>query len=256
VSGEAEERIITLGRCPNFRDLGGYATDDGRSTRGDLLFRSGWLDLSDPAERSRFDGKGVRHVFDFRNDAERAHQALDLPGAPTVIPLGIDRGSMGDYLAKLPTLTDAEVDTKAAMARMYAEMMKDGAEQFRRFFAGVLESEEPLMIMCTLGKDRTGVASALLLAALGVDKDAIFDNYLLSARAYRDHGPVFEARFRQASPNVPFARMRDVFTVHSEYLEAAWKAAEAKSGNMAGFLEREMGLTDARRAKLKNRFTQ
>ena len=75
---------------------------------------------------------------------------------------------MGPHLAKLATPGASQLDTKGAMTQMYYELLDEGREQFRSFHASAAENEGPLMIMCTLGKDRTGVASALLLTAIGV----------------------------------------------------------------------------------------
>ena len=252
------DRVTPLGNCPNFRHMGGYSTDDGRVTRPDRLFRTGWLDLSEAREGDRFARHGVRQVFDFRLDAEQSHQPVMFPGpgAQTVTRLGIDRGSMGPHLERLATPGLSRPDTRRVMTQMYFEMLDAGRAQFRTFLSEAAKGEGPLMIMCTLGKDRTGVASALLLTALGVRWEDVLSDYMITATSLRGYDEIFAERANFKARGIDLESVRDMLTVHPEYLESMRRRAEEISGGLNAFLEGPLALTMEQRARLRDVYTR
>jgi protein-tyrosine phosphatase len=252
------DRATTLGGCPNFRHMGDYTTDDGRMTRRDRLFRSGWLDLAAPSESDRFTKYGIQRVFDFRLDAEQAQQPVMFPttGAPTVTRLGIDRGSMGPHIQNLATPGALSSDTRRVMAQMYYEMLDEGRDRFQAFLREAAESEGPLMIMCTLGKDRTGVASALLLTALGVQWKDVLRDYMITARTLRGYDEIFAQRANFAARGIELESVRDMLTVHPEYLESMHRRALEISGSLDAFLESQLALSSKSRKRLRDLYTR
>lgn len=241
----AMDRFLPLG-SRNFRHMGGYAVPGGRTTRADRLFRSGWFELANDEAVRRFAELGIGQVFDLRTDAERERQPHILPeGGPELVPLPITSGSMGAYLDTVSTLDPAEIDCKSAMVRMYAEMPQQGRSAFEGLFRALGEGDGGALIICATGKDRTGVASALLLTALGVREPEVLGDYLVSADVYRGHEEEFARRHGyEERTGHPLGLFRDVFTVHPEYLEAAGIDALARTL-----------LTDADRQRLGDRFT-
>ena len=251
------DRVTPLGGCPNFRHMGGYPTHDGRTTRAALLFRTGWLQLRAENEVERFRAYRIRQVFDFRNEAERLRQPLALPEPDdaSTSGLAIDHGSMTGYLQALSGGSSSASGTRLAMTTMYREMIRNGAQQFAALLTAAAQADGPLMVACALGKDRTGVACALLLAALGVSKSDIFSDYLISAEAYRDHGERLYESFNFADRGIPFEVVRDVLTVHPEYLEAVWREMEAECGSADRFIRQGLHLADEARARLRDQYT-
>jgi len=251
-----DDRVTPLGGCLNFRHLGGYRTDDGRTTRADLMFRTGWLDLQG-GDVEPFRARGIRQVFDFRNDAERSRQPFALPGldAADITGLPIDHGSMAGYLQALSADSSSAAETKRAMATMYGEMVHDGAGQFAKLLDLASKAGGPVMVACSLGKDRTGVASALLLAALGVSKDDIFGDYLISAEVYGDCTETLYEKMQFSARGIRFEVVRDILTVHPEYLEAAWTEMEKACGGANDFIRRRLNVSDEMRARLREKYT-
>jgi protein-tyrosine phosphatase len=245
-------RVTPLGGAKNFRHIGDYAVGDGRSTRADRLLRTGWMDLSEPGESARFQDHKVSMVIDLRLPNELAQQPLRLPNESSlrVVGLGIEQGSMAGYLRDLSKMTPEQADTKGAMARMYYEMLDEAQPQFRQFFAEAAESAGPLLIMCTLGKDRTGVAVALLLAALGVRWDDILSDYMISAEALRGYDEVFAQRANLAASGINLELVRDMLTVHPEYLEGVRRRAEEISGSLEAFIAGPLGVTAEQKQRL------
>jgi protein-tyrosine phosphatase len=222
----ATERFLTLGGSHNFRHMGGYPAAGGRTTRGDRLYRSGWFALEGD-DVARFSALGITQLFDLRTAAERDKQPLVLPdGGPEQISLPMASGSMGAYLDTVSRLEPDEIDCKSAMVRMYGEMPEQGMAAFASLFEQLAEGEGGALIICATGKDRTGVASALLLTALGVSREDVLADYMISADVYRGHEEEFARRHNyEARTGHALGLFRDVFTVHPEYLDAVGDGA-------------------------------
>lgn len=188
------QRRIDLEGCFNFRDLGGYATEDGRRVRWRQLFRSDALQhlTADDVEVVTCQ-LGVRHVVDLRSsgelEAEGRGRLAAAPGRFHHLPLfdGVLPSDPGRGLEEI-TLADR-----------YFMMAEFAQEPIARVLATLGESEAPAVYHCAAGKDRTGVISALLLALLGVSDAAIVADYaatqealdavvdrLLSAESYQE----------------------------------------------------------------------
>ncbi|KTT95243.1 protein tyrosine phosphatase, partial [Sphingomonas yabuuchiae] len=181
VAAPADTRVLPLQGGRNFRDLGGYRTADGRTVKWGLLYRSGQMHDLTPADYVTLQKLGIRTVCDFRDTAERTRE-------PTLWPAGQRPKVLSDDYAldmsamRLPgdpsTWTHEQVVT--AMTATYPKLLDQFNGQYRRMFAELLAGDVPLAFHCTAGKDRTGVAAALLLTALGVPRATIIDDYLLS----------------------------------------------------------------------------
>jgi protein-tyrosine phosphatase len=251
------DRFVRIGDSLNFRHLGGYRTGDGRITRADTLYRGGWFELAGERDADLFAETGIRHIFDFRSGPEREKRPLAgaIREQAEIVELGISPGSMGPYLQSLSRMPLAEVDCKGAMVRMHSEMLGEGTARFREFFGHLAEGDGAVMIMCSTGKDRTGVASALLLSALGVARDTVFEDYLISAEVYRGKEVEFARNHGLERLGVDLELVRDVFTVHPEYLGAVWRRIDDTAGGMDAFLADAMGVTSDRRNMLRDRFT-
>ncbi|CAN7218343.1 tyrosine-protein phosphatase [Microbacterium sp. LjRoot45] len=149
----------------NFRDVGGLPAGSG-VTRHGVLFRSGNLARVGEEGRAALRSLGLRHIVDLREDAEIAYEPTDLGDLPVVtrrVPLFA--GSASSFFEEDVTLAD-----------LYRTLVDGSSEAIVQIVRGVVD-DAPLLVHCTVGKDRTGVAVALTLAAAGVDEDAIVADY-------------------------------------------------------------------------------
>src|SRR5881227_4063439 len=177
-------RHLALQGASNFRDLGGYPTIDGRTTRWRHIFRSNHLGQLTAADIAVVRALGVRSAFDFRGVEERAAGVCvvneitvhSLPIEPTVV--AALRAELGRGRLTAPVALEL-------MRESYRNYVRHNTASFRNLFGHLLEDRAPLVIHCTAGKDRTGFASALILHALGVSDDVIAEDYLLTNRYYR-----------------------------------------------------------------------
>ena len=171
----AAERELPLAKGSNFRDLGGYKGAGGKTVRWGKVFRSGALPLLTDEDYTLLGGLNLGTIVDLRSLEERevaATQLDDRSGALFVSndyslkPLMANMGSMkGEYV--------------------YTGMEKLLAPQYRSLFKRLLADDGAVMYHCSAGQDRTGIASALILSALGVDRETILADYHLSTQLRR-----------------------------------------------------------------------
>lgn len=149
----------------NFRDTGGLLADGGR-TRPGVLFRSGNLAALTGDGRAALGGLGVRRIVDLRADDEVDAEPSRVAG------LGLDTVRVPLFLGSVASFFIDDI----ALPEMYRALVDGAADRLVTVARSVLE-RHPVLVHCTVGKDRTGVAIAVLLAAVGVDREAIVADY-------------------------------------------------------------------------------
>ena len=173
-------RHLPLDGAYNVRDLGGYATRDGRETRWHTIFRAaGMSDMTSDAQQTLLD-EGVRTVIDFRGKQELEESPNVFHDSPDVSYRHYN--IIGEEIFAewaVSPVTGIPVDR---LSTMYRTILDRRGEEFRRTLATLAEPAElPAIYHCSAGKDRTGVVSALLLGIAGVPDDVIAEDYGLSA---------------------------------------------------------------------------
>jgi protein-tyrosine phosphatase len=158
--------------CCNFRDVGGHRTIDGGRIRPRRLFRSDSLAEASPTDCELLERVGLRTVIDLRDTGEAAF-AGRYPGRVDTyhhLPLG-------------NPMHDAPIRWSDPMevARRYYDLMVDGGDAIAEVFAVLTDpSTYPVVVHCSVGKDRTGIVIALVLSALGVTDDDVAGDYAAS----------------------------------------------------------------------------
>jgi protein-tyrosine phosphatase len=170
------DRLVPFSGVLNFRDLGGYETEDGRHTRWGRLFRSDAMHDLTEDDLEMFRELGIACVVDLRSvsEVERTgrglltHEPLHFVNSPVLTSLQTDESR-----------TDID---EGYMSRRYLEYLDMGAPAFVRVIEEMTNAENyPLVFNCFLGKDRTGVVAALVLSCLGVRRSSIVEDYALTA---------------------------------------------------------------------------
>ena len=242
------DRHLRLDGASNFRDLGGYAGRDGRTLRWRRLFRSDHLAGLSEADRRRLVQLGLARAFDFRGVTERESAAYDLPGLHQH-PLSIEPEVM-DWLqaAKASGRTITVPVVVGLMQDLYRSLVGAHAHRFAELFEQLLDADAPLVFHCTAGKDRTGVAAALILLALGVPRDVVMQDYLLTNALYRRPSTPPS----QLSPEAVDALWR----VQEDFLEAALQAIDGEAGGLEAYLQHRLRLSPAARRALETRYLE
>jgi protein-tyrosine phosphatase len=204
-------------------------------------------DVSD-ADLSVLDGLGLRTICDLRSDAECAQK----PNRPAVgiEPIVHRIGFMpyrGDELlaaARAGAIAPRQIETR--VREIYRRFVTDQAPQFAKLLELLQTEPLPMLIHCTSGRDRTGFASAVILMALGVERAAITEDYLLSNHYRRD------LTFQIGGP-VDDSVMATLTNAHPDYLAAAFDAIDTGWGSAEGYLRQALGLSAAGRQLLHDR---
>ena len=242
------DRSLRLAGASNFRDLGGYPSALGGVVRWRRLFRSDHLAALTPADVQAVRDLGVTRAFDFRGATERAAVPYDVPGmaqfALSIEPTVVQR--MKDLLQAGQTVTPEH--TAELMRQTYRAFVHDNAERFADLFQHLLDNDAPLVFHCTAGKDRTGFAAALILLALGVQRDVVMHDYLLTNDLYR----MPHHTDGRTSPDV----LKVLWRVQADFLEAALDAVAHDHGGVDQYLARALGVGAMERQRLQTLYLQ
>lgn len=262
------EKILT--GAPNARDLGGIETMDGRRIKPNRLIRSGMLARLTDEDVEYLKSAGLKTVVDFRTSAERVQKPdRVIDGAEYIVCPMLEDKTDGITRDK-PESEDEEAQRTLKMARRLMEHDPDGVRQmrslypilvtldhsiehYRKFFEILLKHEDgALLYHCTMGKDRVGTATALLLTALGVPREGIVADYMITrercapgtqrllnnCRKFTDDEAVLEFVYR-------------LDTVQEDFIAATFETIDEVHGGMDRFLRDKMGLDAAAIERLK-----
>lgn len=259
------DRHVPLDGPSNFRDFGGYESRNGGRVKRGELYRSDHLADLTPADLAALAPHGIRLICDLRRDHERDMNPTAWTGdsAPEVLHLPLfseRRDSVMTLIANEPGGRSDPAKARAGMVELYERMVteEESLGNIRVIFDKVLHApSRPLLIHCSGGKDRTGVSAALILTALGVPGDAVFEDFLMTNALYD-----IEERVRtRGAQLITVAEGEEewseealvpIFSVEAGYLEAAFAAGKEKFGSVDALLREGVGLTDAEREKLKD----
>jgi protein-tyrosine phosphatase len=244
---DSPARHLSLQGASNFRDLGGYPTADGRTTRWRHIFRSNHLGQLTAADIAIVRALGVRSAFDFRGVEERA-AGVCVVNEITVHSLPIEPTVVAALHAELAAGKLTAPVALEIMRESYRNYVRHNTHSFRTLFGHLLEDRAPLVIHCTAGKDRTGFASALILHALGVPDDVIAEDYLLTNQFYR--------RDATAATDLPDDVRNAIGSVEASYLAAAFEAVGNEYGDLETYLRDGLRLGTAERTALRERYLQ
>ena len=240
------QRLLPLSGASNFRDLGGYAGHDGRRVRWRRLFRSDHLAGLTPGDLAQLAALGLGTAVDFRGESERSAMPYTLPGVQ-LMSLAIEPSVVQrmDELAAAGRPRDAALAADA-MRDLYVRLVDHSAPHFATLFSHLLQTESPLVFHCTAGKDRTGVAAALLLLALGVHADDVMHDFLLTRQHYRRPPGLMG----DTAPEV----LEVMWNVQEDFLHAALERIEQAHGGVQRYLVERLGLDSAAQAALAERY--
>ena len=256
----AAQRNVPLAGSINFRDLGGYANADGRRVRWGRLFRSGHMANLTAQAKTDLSALGIQTVCDFRMAEERETEVAALPNDPRIEILGIPPG-IGDrfFFHRLFDSTDDPAKVVEAMHDMLRALVVTAAPRYARLFELLLERPSgAVLINCSAGKERTGLASVLLLSALGVPRATIAYDFMLSQRYFPAESEiprVLQKYAVRATGDTARNLIAPLLETRASYLQSAFAAIDELYGSTAGMLQQLYGLGSRECARLREYFT-
>jgi len=255
------ERVLPLQGGRNFRDLGGYRTSDGLRVKWGRVFRSGTMSQLTDADYALLSSLGIRVVCDFRTNEEREREPTlwkehDKNITYYTRSYSMDSASRSMFAEGIPTAATV----RTAMLHLYEDLPYEHAESYRSMFESLAAGDVPLAFNCSAGKDRTGVAAALLLSMLGVPRATVVDDYALSERVVD-----FEAQFAnnpsaaqagKPGPSdflakLPADARAALLRSDPDYLRAALAAIERREGSLDRYYERVLQISSDERERIR-----
>lgn len=244
----------------NFRDYGGWLTQDGRQVRRGVLFRSGQHVGATDADLALIAALDIRTVIDLRGTSERArHPCRRVEGfAGEVIFYDGETTSSPPHMDVDPGVTTRQF-ARDRMMSVYGRIPHNPAAQdmLGRYLRVLAERDGASLVHCFAGKDRTGIAATLLLHILGVSEGDQMTEFLRTNAA-----PTYAVLYGQSVPGIE-AKLgrkldedgaRALLEVHEDYLQRFREVVVDMDGSLDGWLEKRIGVDDALRAALRNRF--
>lgn len=260
-SAHDPSRVIDLSGVHNFRDYGGYAVKGGGAVKRGILFRSGQHTDASNDDLAAIAALDIRYVIDMRGNGERrAYPCRRHPDFAGEV-LFYD----GETAALAPHIEAAQnaLDEKAAHAKMealYANLPFRAPliAVLKKYFVALAEGKGPSLVHCLAGKDRTGMAVALLHHALEVHPDDAMEDFLLTNTAGNLDARVAAggAAIRAKWGPLPDSTIRILMGVDASYLAAMRKAVEREHGSLDAFLADVLEVDDTRRDALRLHLTE
>lgn len=272
-----KQQFIPVNGIINARDLGGYIMQDGRRLRDGMLLRSAHLADATDEDLHYLSSIPIAKVIDFRKDIEMNGKTDRMVPGAEYIRLEIDASgkivSQATEDEKRLFTGNKQFDVKKFMVmaafnpmaqriaqQMYPNLTNDPEcrKQFKQFFRLILDTANgAILYHCTQGKDRTGFASALILAALGAGRDTIVADFDATNRVY-------EEDVRQCCQNVrlmggkenEIATVKSFLGANTDNFIKALESIDKEFGTMEAYLKGPIGLTEQDILTLRERYLE
>ena len=258
-------RHIDLEGASNFRDLGGYATSDGRKVLWRQVFRTGELGRLSDDDVATLDKLDINTVVIFLLPEEIEKHGPDrLPPGVNLIhdPITGERSTELSLTAH-QAISSGNFDILPAEINLeiHAVLMDEAKDQYARLLRTLAdEANHPVAFHCSGGIHRTGTAAAILLSALGVPWETIREDYLLTNTVTQAETAetllklrAKAAQSRGVDPeNVDMTNVEAFYKVEAAYIDGALAAAEEEYGSMEGYIRKGLGLSDQEITALRN----
>ncbi|MBM4383220.1 MAG: tyrosine-protein phosphatase [Deltaproteobacteria bacterium] len=246
-----KKRHVALEGAANFRDLGGYATNDGRTVKWGQLFRSDNLAHLTDSDLEKVSALGINLVCDFRSAPEKAEEPDRLPAndppAVAELEIGVDGFMVNDLRERIMSGDIEGLDLREMLIEGNRQFATKQAPTYAAMFERITKPENlPALVHCTAGKDRAGFAAAAILSVLGVPRETVMADFLLTnhytaAATDRRLLMIELFSFTRADSDA----LRPLFGVEPAYLEAAFAEIEKSYGDFDTYRRDGLGLDDA-----------
>jgi len=251
-----DDRSLPLQGVENFRDYGGYLCAGGRLKRG-VLFRSAQHRDATQDDLARIATLGLMSVIDLRGGGERSkaprRRAADFAAKVFFVDddtTGIAPHMEAARVASRDALSPAQV--RQVMIEGYAAMpfRPPLVKIMRHYFVALSEIPGPSLIHCAAGKDRTGLAVALFHAMMGVHRDDVTADYVMTNSFSRVDERIAAGAtlMREAfGKDLSDEALRAIMLVEPAYIDAAFAEIDLRCGSLDSYLRNTLDVTDERR---------
>ena len=246
----------------NFRELGGYRADEGKTVKWGQIYRGFPTGrLTTEADRARLDGLGLRLILDLRSSAEAAKLPDYVPDGARLVQICGLRDATGQEIDFSPNDIQRLVQSAPAgtnLSQLIYRQMLTGNKAFKELFRALEAGETPILFHCSAGKDRTGVAAMLILLALGASDETICADFVQTNVCRKAEIDALLAGHAEEIAADPSKRMRFCTQAGVDPGAAPYvlQVIREACGSAEEYLAREYGLTPARRMRLRRMYLE
>jgi len=246
---QASGREVLLEGAVNFRDLGGYSTTDFRRISTGRIYRAGDISKLTDSDMEELKRRKIYTVVDFRGEDEVAASPDRLPPGADYLLLSTGSGNLADFFKGHTSGMDV-------MIAFYSDVSVF-RDKYRPFFQKLLMLPDTSAIVfhCSAGKDRTGIAAALLLYALDIPMETILSDYVATNYFRRDENKKM-MDWLVTKHGIDQKMAAEILDANPLYLETAFNAIKRKYGSVDLFIYRELGVNEAAKFRLREKFLQ
>ncbi|WP_294441592.1 tyrosine-protein phosphatase [uncultured Sphingomonas sp.] len=254
------DRVRIFEGIHNFRDYSGYAGREGRLKSG-VLWRSGQHGGATPNDLAKVSELRIATVVDLRGDSERQMMPClrhdDFDGLVLFAPGETAGSELAPHEEAGRGITTAD-EARAAMTRLYVNMpFRDVlVRSLTLYFEALATRDGASLLHCLAGKDRTGLAAALLHRLLGVHEDDVMADYLLTNAAgdqKRRIAAAGDSIRERYGAQITDEAIETLMGVDPMYLDAATRSINERFGGTERYAEEVLGVNAARREALRER---
>lgn len=255
--------LLPLEGAINFRDIGGYSTSTGKKVLTDKIFRSAEISTLTDKDLNQLKDLHITSVIDFRgtDEAKQAPDKLPKGAQYYLCPAGsenVANGNHGDFLEKIKN------NDNSFLMDFYGEKgVQYFGDRYRLMFDKLLNNSnnEALLYHCTAGRDRTGMATALIYYILQVPMKTIEEDYVSSnvflkekKKVGADNSEHMYASMIKAT-GLSKEVLEERMALKPEYIRAFFSAINSKYGSVENFLKKEMNISSNDIIKLRQKYT-
>ncbi|WP_155286974.1 tyrosine-protein phosphatase [Lacticaseibacillus zhaodongensis] len=254
--------VINLDQVRNARTYRNVRGTAGQILRPNMFFRSSRLSAADAADLKTLQRFGITGVIDLRQQFEvQAHPDRRIAGSTYLnAPIASDHISAiapttDDLFAYFQQHNDASVVKQQAYRRVVSDPELQAS--LRQGLTLALSTPGAVLCHCSMGKDRTGVFTAVFLAALGVDRQFIISDYMQSSLAIQANAAKLDAYFKQkGATDGMIQNLRALSGVHSSYIAGVLDWIDTNYGDAAAYLANGLGFGASGVQELQTKFLQ
>ena len=256
-----DEHLLDIQKGFNFRDLGGYKTQDGKVLKKHKVIRAAMLAGLNDYDLQYLNNYGVRIDIDFRSKAEQESMPDHVPSKAKYISDPVFPPNETAANEESSRLNDLKNDPNAGfnnMIQSYKDIVEASSahKAYRLFFDELLANtipEHALLFHCTTGKDRTGMGAVYFLTAVGVPFETVYADYLTS-NDYILNNKALQAKkaeLQSQMGKILFDNLEAMLKVSDVYLNTALDIIKKQNGTILNYLEDVLKVTPAQQAMLK-----
>ena len=266
------QRILDIPGVINFRDLGGYQTQDTRTVRWGKVYRSAQLDRMTDQGVKDMAALGIKTVIDLRFSDETKRYPTLLDAVPDADILTWHNEFDGDTAEKSQAIkrswqqsldSNDPAQVREAMRINYPKKLYSHQAIYKTMLMRLVDEQTPLVFHCAAGKDRTGVAAALILSLLGVSDQVIIEDYLITQEATENllksfhaggaTGPQGNSDFQHKLASYPRALVQPVFDADVSYIKTLMTYISEQYGGFNQYALDVLGFDSSHIERLRNR---